>query len=91
MKIIDLNGNEIVVDNLQLAIMQADDYRHMQHIDPAHQAGDSQLQAYWTDVYNKLLQLQKDLPKSGLRDAEPRFRPVFCHSIPFGRKHGAFY
>ena len=33
MKIIDLKGKEITVTDLELAIMQADDYRHYRHTD----------------------------------------------------------
>ncbi len=35
MKIIDLDGKEITVTDLELAIMQADDYRHFRHTDPS--------------------------------------------------------
>lgn len=58
MKIIDLNGKEIEVNNLPLAILQADDYRHYRHADPAFQSFDEKQQAYWGDVYQKLLALQ---------------------------------
>jgi hypothetical protein len=58
MKIIDLNGKIIEIDNLPLAIMQADDYRHYQHTDPAFRSFDERQQAYWEDVYQKLLSLQ---------------------------------
>jgi hypothetical protein len=57
LKIRDLNGFNIEIDNFQLAIMQADDYRHFRHLDPAYQAMDNRLQAYWDDVYQKLLAL----------------------------------
>lgn len=52
MKITDLNDFD-----LEIAIIQADDYRHFRHFDPAHQAMDEHLQAYWEDVYQKLLAL----------------------------------
>ena len=57
LKITDLNGFELEIDNLQLAIMQADDYRHYQHLDPKYQQTDEQIQAYWNDIYQKLTQL----------------------------------
>ncbi len=57
MKITDLNGFELEIDNLQLAIMQADDYRHYEHINPINQAEDAKRKAYWEDVYQKLIQL----------------------------------
>ena len=38
--ITDLNGFELQIDNLQLATMQADDYRHYQHFNPENQQTD---------------------------------------------------
>jgi len=58
MKITDKNGFEIEIDDLQLAIMQADDYRHYQHLNPQNQQTDAGRQAYWEDVYQKLISLQ---------------------------------
>ena len=58
LKITDRNGFEIEIENLQLAIMQADDYRHYTHLDPKHRQADERQKAYWEDVYQKLLQLQ---------------------------------
>ena len=57
MKIIDLNGKTIEVSNLELAIMQADDYRHYRFTDPAvlHHP----LYEYWEDVYQKLIALRE--------------------------------
>ena len=57
MKITDLSGFDLEIDILQLATMQADDYRHFRHPDLAHQAMDEHLEAYWEDVYQKLLAL----------------------------------
>lgn len=57
MKIIDLNGFDLEIENLQLAIMQADDYRHYEHINPINKAEDEKRKAYWEDVYEKLIQL----------------------------------
>ena len=57
-KITDLNGFELEIDNLQLAIMQADDYRHYRHFDAQFQTTDERLQAYWEDIYKKLSQLK---------------------------------
>lgn len=58
MKITDMNGQDIEIDNLQLAIMQANDYRHMKHLNPEMQVADAKLQAYWNDIYQKLIRLQ---------------------------------
>lgn len=59
MKIIDLNGKEITVTDLDLAIMQADDYRHYNLTDPAQAGFVKKQQAYWEDIYQKLLALKK--------------------------------
>ena len=60
MKIIDLKGKEITVTDLELAIMQTDDYRHYRHTDPSFTELDEGLQAYWDDVYQKLLRLKDE-------------------------------
>ncbi|MDB5129992.1 hypothetical protein [Mucilaginibacter sp.] len=57
MKITDLNGCDLEIDNLQLAIMQADDYRHYAHLNPEHRSADERLQNYCEDVYQKLVAL----------------------------------
>jgi hypothetical protein len=59
MEIIDLNGKAIAINNLQLAILQADDYRHYQLNGSRHIAFNRKQQAYWEDVYQKLLLLEK--------------------------------
>jgi hypothetical protein len=60
MKIIDSNGKEITVTDLELAIMQADDYLHYRHANLAFKKLDEGLQAYWEDIYEKLLGLRKE-------------------------------
>ena len=55
MKITDTEGKIITVENLQLALLQADDYRHYRHIDPRFSDFDDRQQAYWEDIYQKLL------------------------------------
>jgi len=62
MKIIDLNGKEIEVTDLKLAILQADDYRHYRHIDKAFTAFDKKQSKYWEDIYLKLLILENWQP-----------------------------
>ena len=57
MNITDLNGKIIEVTDLKLAILQADDYRHYRHTNPAFKSLDEDLKAYWEDVYHKLMQL----------------------------------
>lgn len=59
MKITDLNGLEITVTDLGKAIKQADlfkDFRHFPQV-----PYDTVRQQYWTDVYNKLLELKSKL------------------------------
>lgn len=60
MTIVDKNGKIITIENLDLAILQADDYRHYRHTDPSFKSLDEGLQAYWEDVYQKLLGLKND-------------------------------
>lgn len=60
MTIVDKNGKIITIENLDLAILQADDYRHYRHTDPSFKSLDEGLQAYWEDVYQKLLGLKRD-------------------------------
>jgi hypothetical protein len=62
MKIVDLNGKPIGVKNLDLAFQQADAYRHYRHTDSAFAELDKELQAYWEDVYQKLLKLKTEQP-----------------------------
>ena len=57
MKITDKNGKIITIENLQLALLQADDYRHYRHTDPGFSDFDDKQQAYWEDIYQKLLAL----------------------------------
>ena len=58
MNIIDLNGKVIDIENLDLAFQQADDYRHYRHSNSAFAELDNRLQAYWEDLYQKLLQIK---------------------------------
>jgi hypothetical protein len=62
MKITDLNGFDLEIVDLQLAIMQADDYRHYKRLNPQNQQADEKRKAYWEDVYQKLLTIEKQRP-----------------------------
>ena len=53
MKIIDLDGREVEVTDLALALLQADDYRHYRVSKPT--AMQLHLYDYWEDFYQKLL------------------------------------
>ena len=58
MKITDLDGKPIEISDLDLALLQADDYRHYHHTDPAMAAADERLQAYWENIYLQLLKIK---------------------------------
>jgi hypothetical protein len=58
MKIIDLNGKEIEVTDLPIALLQADDYRHYRVTNPTEMH--IRLQKYWEDLYQKLLSIQRE-------------------------------
>jgi len=60
MKIIDLHDKKITITDLELAIMQADDYRHYRHADPSFKKLDEGLRTYWENVYQKLLELKNE-------------------------------
>jgi hypothetical protein len=59
MKITDLDGKEITVTDLPMAILQADDYRHYRVGQPTEH--DLFLYQYWEDIYQKLLLLDTEL------------------------------
>jgi hypothetical protein len=59
MTIIDLDGKDITVTDLQLAILQADDYRHYRVDEPSEYQ--VYLYKYWEDVYQKLLLLDTEI------------------------------
>ncbi|WET69051.1 3-isopropylmalate dehydratase [Sphingobacterium sp.] len=59
MKTTDLNGLEITVTDLDKAIEQADNFKDLQHNPPVPY--DKEIQKYWTDIYNKLLDLKSKL------------------------------
>lgn len=58
MKITDKNGFDIEVDDLERAIVQADNFRQLGHADEQFKDGDEIRQAYWQDIYENLLRLK---------------------------------
>jgi hypothetical protein len=58
MTITDLDGKEMTVTDLHLAIIQADDYRHYWVSEPSPYQ--LYLYKYWEDVYQKLLLLDTE-------------------------------
>ena len=53
--IIDLNGKRIEITDIDKAIAQADNFRHMTHTDPQYKELDKELNTYWEDIYTKLI------------------------------------
>lgn len=56
MKITDLRGLSIEVTNLDKAIEQTENFKDLHHVPPVE--SDKERQAYWRDIYQKLLQLK---------------------------------
>ncbi|MBO9676314.1 MAG: 3-isopropylmalate dehydratase [Sphingobacteriaceae bacterium] len=56
MKITDKSGRTLQVTNLDEAMKQAQDFKDRHHLPP--QVGDKERQAYWIDLYQKLLTLK---------------------------------
>jgi hypothetical protein len=59
MKIIDLDRREIEVTDLDLAIMQADNYRHYRISNPT--ICHLRLQSYWEHFYQKVVLLVDEI------------------------------
>ena len=57
MKIVDLKGKEIEVEDLRLALMQADDFRHYRLGGAENEDFNRKQQVYWEDIYLKLVGL----------------------------------
>lgn len=60
-KITDTKGCEIQVTDLEKAIEQADDFKNRHHIPPI--PSDKEQQAYWKDIYEKLLKLKSKISR----------------------------
>lgn len=56
MKITDLKGCQLKVTDLDKAIEQAEYFKDCHHVPPVE--SDKERQAYWRDIYEKLLQLK---------------------------------
>lgn len=62
MKITDLNGGEIKVTDLMAVIKHTETFKDYHH-EPPRPKMDKSRQAYWADIYNKLLNLKTQLNK----------------------------
>ena len=51
----DKNGKNLTVTNLTQAIEQADYFRNFAHTDKLFEKFDKKRQAYWQDMYEKLV------------------------------------
>lgn len=61
MKITDLNGCPIEVTNLKEAIKMAGQYKEYCHEDKSFSEFDKRQKAYWSDMYEKLRDIKKQL------------------------------
>ena len=57
--IIDLNGNSIVVTDIDAALNLADFGRNAKHDQPGFEALEKKQNAYWQDVYDKLQKIKE--------------------------------
>lgn len=53
----DKNGENVEVNNLAEAIKQADYFRNFSHTDKLFEKFDRKRQAYWQDIYEKLIKI----------------------------------
>lgn len=53
----DKDGKNITVTNLPEALEQADSFRNYSHTDKAFEKFDQERQAYWQDLYEKLVKI----------------------------------
>ncbi|WP_089056841.1 hypothetical protein [Flavobacterium plurextorum] len=53
----DKNGENVEVNNLNQAIKQADYFRNFSHTDKLFEKFDKKRQAYWQDMYEKLIKI----------------------------------
>lgn len=61
MQITDLDGTVKTVIDIDAGIEQADSFRKLRHADPGYRELDKRLQAYWEDLYQKLVALKKTI------------------------------
>lgn len=59
MKITDIKGLVLEVTDLDKATEQAKDFKNLHHIPPL--PSDTKQQAYWKDIYEKLLKLKSEI------------------------------
>ena len=60
MKTTDLNGLELEITDLAEAVKKAREFKLHHHENEKFQQSDKKLKGYWTDLYKKLTDLQKE-------------------------------
>ncbi|TWI20302.1 hypothetical protein [Sphingobacterium siyangense] len=63
MKITDLNGCPIQIDNLNQAIQITRQYKEYKHVDSSFSDFDTRQRAYWKDMYEKLTAVKEQQKK----------------------------
>jgi len=58
MQIKDINDHPLTITDLKKAIRQAKLFKDLRHVDPGFLELDKSLKMYWTDIYNKLIELK---------------------------------
>ena len=58
MKIIDINGCTVEINNLNDAIQITKRYKQYEHENNGFSELDKKLNLYWTDIYEKLLKIK---------------------------------
>lgn len=54
MHIFDMEGNQLIITNLELALKQAESFATYRHDDPQFAELDKTLNQYWCDILSKL-------------------------------------
>lgn len=67
MKVTDLNGCPVEVTDLKQAISIARQYKGYRHEDRSFSDFDNRQGAYWTDMYNKLVELKELLKQQQMK------------------------
>jgi hypothetical protein len=58
MHVFDLDGKQVTVTDLEKAIEQASEFKQFRHEDASFKELDDRLNAYWSDLHDKLLALK---------------------------------
>jgi len=64
MNILDLNGCQIVVTDVEEALAVTAEYMEYRHIDSSYADFDKRQNAYWKDMHDKLMVLKRQFENS---------------------------